>query len=442
MHHEVEQSTTGERSSRHGGGFAVTAVMVLALTGFGLWGCGSSSSSRAATPEQKEPPAGGKEEAKETGAAPAEIRVAPDMQRSVGLLSQPAQQRGVAETIRTTAVVGPDETRLSRIRPLAEGRVLQVLVRVGDRVGTGQTLLVYDSITAGQLTAEYRSGVAALERATAEADVTRRALERADNLVELGGVAKAERERRAAELQRAQAEVNSARAVVTNVGQKLRRLGVSEEQLERVQRGDDVNVASRSTVNAPFAGVVLQVTTAAGENITPERELFTVADLSRVWLQADVYQKDIARIRVGQNAVVTVDTYPGEAFTGRITNVSDTLDPTTRTAKVRCEVQNRDGRLKFQMFATLELPVSATHDALMVPTRAIQDIDGVPTVFVRVDEERFQPRPVRVGASVGDHVEIVDGLKPGDAVVTEGALMLKSKLKLRVNAEEGEERKK
>ena len=151
---------------------------------------------------------------------------------------------------------------------------------------------------------------------------------------------------------------------------------------------------------------------------------------------------DIARIRVGQNAVVTVDTYPGEAFTGRITNVSDTLDPTTRTAKVRCEVQNRDGRLKFQMFATLELPVSATHDALMVPTRAIQEIDGVPTVFVRVDEERFQPRPVRVGASVGDHVEIVDGLKPGDALVTEGALMLKSKLKLRVDAEEGEGKKK
>ena len=85
---------------------------------------------------------------------------------------------------------------------------------------------------------------------------------------------------------------------------------------------------------------------------------------------------------------------------------------------------------------------SATHDAVVVPARAIQDIDGVPTVFVRVDEERFQPRPVRVGASFGDQVEIVSGLKQADAVVTEGALMLKSKLKLRVEAEEGEEKKK
>ena len=438
MGHESSKQRTGRWSFCRGGRLA--AVTVLAIAGL-LVGCGSPPAGKTSVLEKKEQADAPKESGKESGGA-AEIRVESDMQRAVGLQVEQAQQRSVAETIRTTAVVGPDETRLSRIRPLAEGRVLQMLVRAGDRVASGQTLLVYDSITAGQLTSEYRSAVAAVDRATAEAEVTRRALERADNLVELGGVAKADRERRAAEHQRAQAEVNSARAGVTNLAQKLRRLGLSEEQLARVQRGDDLNVVPRSTVNAPFAGVVLQVTTASGENITPDRELFTVADLSRVWLQADVYQKDIAKIRVGQNAVVTVDTYPGEAFTGRITNVSDTLDPTTRTAKVRCEVQNRDGRLKYQMFATLELPVSATHEALMVPSRSVQDIDGVPTVFVRLDEERFQPRPVRLGASMGDHVEIVDGLKGGDAVVTDGALMLKSKLKLRVEAEEDEGKKK
>lgn len=438
MDHESSNQRTGRWSFGRGGRLA--AVAVLSIAGL-LVGCGSPPAGKADVTEKREQGDASKESGKESGGA-AEIRVEPEMQRAIGLQVEPAQQRIVAETIRTTAVVGPDETRLSRIRPLAEGRVLQVLVRAGDRVASGQTLLVYDSITAGQLTSEYRSALAAVDRATADAEVTRRALERADNLVEVGGVAKAERERRAAELQRAQAEVNSARAGVTNLAQKLRRLGLSEEQLAGVPRGDDPDIVPRSTVTAPFAGVVLQVTTASGESITPDRELFTVADLSRVWLQADVYQKDIAKIRVGQNAVVTVDTYPGEAFTGRISNVSDTLDPTTRTAKVRCEVQNRDGRLKFQMFATLELPVSATHDALMVPSRSIQDIDGVSTVFVRLNEELFQPRPVRVGASAGDHVEIVDGLKAGDAVVTEGALMLKSKLKLRVEAEEGEEKNK
>jgi cobalt-zinc-cadmium efflux system membrane fusion protein len=441
MRHESMNHATDERSSPRGRCFAVVTIILLGTAGL-VWGCGGPPSGRAAITDHKQEKDAGKEPGNENGGTPAEIHIDPDMQRAVGLAVQPAQQRAVTETIRTTAVVGPDETRLSHIRPLAEGRVLEVLVRVGDHVGTGQTLLVFDSITAGQLTSEYRSALAARDRATAEADVTRRALERADNLVEMGAVAKAERERRSAEHQRAQTEIDSARAGVTNLAQKLRRLGVSEDQLSRVQRGDDINVSSRSVVNAPFAGVVLQVTTAPGETITPERELFTVADLSRVWLQADVYQKDIAKIRVGQNALVTVDSYPGETFTGRIAHVSDMLDPTTRTAKVRCEVQNRDGRLKFQMFATLALPVSATHDALVIPARAVQDIDGVPTIFVRVDDKRFQPRPVRVGLSVGDQVEIIKGLKQGDAVVTEGALMLKSKLKLRVEAEEGEEKKK
>src|SRR5581483_10159724 len=351
------------------------------------------------------------------------------------------EQRSLAETIQTTGVVGPDDTKLARIRPLAEGRVTRVAVRVGDRVSAGQTLLTYDSITEGDLVSQYHSAVAALERAMAEADVTKRSVERADNLLEMGGVSRSERERRSAEHQRALAEVNSARATVTSLEQKLRRLGVSQGDLERLRKGGDADARSSSAVSAPFGGVVTEVHAAQGETINPERELFTVADLGRVWLLADVYQKDIAKIRVGQNAVVTVDAYPGEEFSGRVTNISDVLDPGTRTAKVRCEVANPNGRLKLQMFATLALPVSAAREVLVITARAIQDIDGVPTVFVRVDEEHFQTRPVRVGATVGDAVEIAEGLKAGERVVTDGALMLKSKLKLRVEEEEGEKKK-
>lgn len=378
-------------------------------------------------------------EAKETAPTASNVlEIEPDIQRAVGLADAPVEQGAVAETIQTTGVVGPDETRLARIRPMADGRVTAVAVRVGDRVAAGQTLLTYDSITAGDLISEYRTAVAGLERATAEADVTKSSLERADNLLEMGGVAKGERERRSAEHQRALAEVNSARAAVTSLERKLRRLGISQEELESFRKGTDPNAASRSVVTAPFSGVVTEVHAAQGEVINPDRELFTVADLSRVWLQADVYQKDIGKIRVGQNAQVMVDSYPGETFTGRVTNVSDVLDPDTRTAKVRCEVANRDGRLKLQMFATLALPISTAKEALVIPARAVQDIDGVPTVFVRVDEEHFETRAVRVGAPAGDSIEAVEGLKAGERVVTDGALMLKSRLKLRVEEEEGE----
>lgn len=369
------------------------------------------------------------------------IAVEPDMQRIAGIVVESVGTQELAEVIQTTAVVGPDETRLVRVRPLADGRVLQVNVRVGDRVGNGQALLIYDSITAGELLADYRSAIASLERANAEAEAQRRSVERADKLVELGGVARGERDRRAAEHQSGIAGVNSARAAVASLEQKLRRLGVPQEALTAAQAGGELGGVLRSAVTAPLGGVVLQVQAAPGEIITPDRELFVIADLSRVWLQGDVYQKDIGKIRVDQTAVVTVDTYPGESFSGRVTHISDVMDADTRTAKVRCEVVNRDGRLKVQMFATLALPTSAPRTVVVVPSDAVQDIDGTPTVFVRVDEEHFSPRPIRTGAAVGPWTEVLDGLDTGDQVVTKGALMLKSRLKLRVEEEEGEEGK-
>jgi cobalt-zinc-cadmium efflux system membrane fusion protein len=408
---------------------AVAALLVVVA---GLWFRASPSPDPQSPGEQAELGAS-KEPASE-----ALIEVEPEMQKIAGLVVETVGTQELAEVIQTTAVVGPDETRVARVRPLADGRVLQVNVRVGDRVANGQPLLTYDSITAGELLADYRSALASLKRAEAEAEAQRRSVERADKLVELGGVARGERERRGAELESNVAGVNSARAAVSNLEQKLRRLGVSQEALSAAQAGGELSGVTRGAVTAPLGGVVLQLQAAPGEIIAPDRELFVIADLSRVWLQGDVYQKDIAKIRVGQNAIVTVDTYPGESFSGRVTHVSDVMDPATRTAKVRCEVVNRDGRLKVQMFATLALPTSAPRTVVVVPSDAVQDIDGTPTVFVRVDEEHFSPRPIKTGATVGRWTEVSEGIQVGDRVVTRGALMLKSRLKLRVEEEEGE----
>ena len=107
--------------------------------------------------------------------------------------------------------------------------------------------------------------------------------------------------------------------------------------------------------------------TAPGEVVEPSTELFTVADISRVWVQAEVYEKDLGRIQVGQPAIIHVDTYPGEAFAGQVTYISDALDPQTRTAKVRCEVANGSVRLKLDMFATVQLPTTFSRRAIAVP---------------------------------------------------------------------------
>lgn len=422
-------SPTDNRPRRR---WLMAALAAALVVGAGLW----FRTSPSPTPDG----IGDKEEtvASTEAESGALIAVEPDMQRIAGLEVEPVRTQELAEMIQTTATVGPDETRVARLRPLADGRVLQVNVRVGDRVPRGRVLLTYDSITAGELLADYRSALATRERADAEAEALRRSVERADKLVELGGVARGERERRNADHHSGVAAVNSATATVANLEQKLRRLGVPQEALAAAQAGGDLTAVTRSTVTAPFAGVVLQVQAAQGEVITPDRELFVIADLSRVWLQGDVYQKDLAKIRVGENAIVTVDAYPGESFSGRVTHVSDVMDPDTRTAKVRCEVINTDGRLKVQMFAGLALPTSAPRNVIVVRSEAVQDIDGSPTVFVRVDEEHFSPRSIRIGATVGGWTEVVEGLATGELVVTRGALMLKSKLKLRVEEEDEE----
>lgn len=385
------------------------------------------------------------EEEAEEGASDVVI-VDDDTREWIGLKVEPAQERPFATLIRATGVVAPNETRVARVRLLSSGRVDTVHVRVGDQVKSGQPLLTYDNVEVGQLLGEYAGAVANVNRAAAEVDVARRAVERATKLVETGGLPRAEYERREAELKRAQAEAASAAGARANVEQKLRRFGITNEQLAQVREGSSP-AASRphTVVSAPFAGVVTAANVAPGDAVDTERELFTIADLSTVWIVGDVYQKDIASVRQGQSAQISTEAYPGETFTGRISNVSDVLDPSTRTAKVRVEVPNPGRRLKLQMFVTMQIPTADQRSTLVVPAVAVQQIDDDTVVFVQTgDDDTFQKRTVRTGGEVGGVISILEGLKSGERVVTQGAFMLKSKLKagsIEAEGDEDEEKK-
>ena len=173
---------------------------------------------------------------------------------------------------------------------------------------------------------------------------------------------------------------------------------------------------------------MIKYNAAEGEAFGPSDEVFTIADLSTAWVLADVYEKDIALIHAGQEARIVTDSYPGETFLGRITYVSDFLDPKTRTAKVRCEVPNRDGRLKLDMFATVQLPTPANRQALLVPAAAIQQVNDRPVVFVRISETEFEPRNVGLGTQSDGWVEVTGGVKKGEVVVAHGSFFLKSTL--------------
>jgi cobalt-zinc-cadmium efflux system membrane fusion protein len=360
-------------------------------------------------------------------------------QEAIGLKVQAAESRTLAERLDVTGVVAPNETRVAHVRVLAAGRVEQVHVRLGDRVATDQPLVTYDNIDVGELAGDYLAAVAAIDRAAAEVEVARRALERAGNLVEIGGLARAEYERRDAERQRALSEVATANATLANIERRLRRFGLGTDDLSRLRASSgDAGSWSTTVVRAPFAGVITAADVGPGEVVDPERELFTLADLSTVWVIGDVYQRDIASIRPGQQAAITTESYPDETFAGRITYVSDVLDPQTRTAKVRTEVPNRDGRLKLQMFVRMHLPTATSRDTLAVPAAAVQEVDNNRVVFVQTGDETFEKRVIEVGPTDGTWIAVTAGLRAGERVVTDAAFMLKSKLKA-ASIGEGEE---
>lgn len=306
----------------------------------------------------KEPASGAVAEKSEAAAATAgRVTLELAAQRNVGLVFEKVQLRDVVQTVQANGVVGPNETRVAHVRPIARGRIEKVYVRVGDRVRAGQALMLYDNVELGEVTGQYIAAIAALDKANAEAQVAKRSVERAKSLVDVGALAKAELDRRGTEYSNALASIESQKADVAKVEEKLHRFGLSEDEIEKMRsRSEHHREASPSRLTAPFGGIIVRSAASDGESVGPETELFTIADLSTVWVQADVYEKDIHSIRQGQEARIVTDSYPDRVFVGKITYISDFLDPKTRTAKVRCEVPNAGERLKLEMFATIQLP--------------------------------------------------------------------------------------
>jgi cobalt-zinc-cadmium efflux system membrane fusion protein len=359
------------------------------------------------------------------------VRLDSKARAELGLQCAAAELRPLRRTIVATGSVRPDETRLTTLRAMARGRIERVHVRLGDRVRKGEPLVVYDNVELGEAIGQYLSDRAELARAQSEADVDLRWLERARELFGLGAVARAELERREAEHRRARASVEIRKSEVAKTEEKLHRFGLSHPEISRLEEPGDEGYhreASLSTIVAPFEGVVTRCDAAAGESVSPEDELVIISDLSTVWVLADIYEKDVASVRPSTPATLKVDAYPSRTFPATISYVSDSLDPSTRTAKVRCEVANRESLLKLEMFATISIPAPAERQALAVPESAIQRVGQQWVSFVPMDESEYRMRVLALGERVGGWMEVLDGLRPGDQVVTEGSFFLKSEI--------------
>lgn len=355
------------------------------------------------------------------------VELNPEAQKNANLALASVGEQKIQEMIKATGVVSPDETRVAHIYPLAQGIAEKPYVRLGDHVQAGQALLLYDNIELGETVGEHLSLHGEVDREKAQLQVARKSVERANTLIGVEAISPRDFELRKAEELQAEAAVQSKEAELARSEEKLHRFGLTEEQVQRLRvSGEGHRTASHNTLRAPFAGIIIKYDVSQGESVAREKELFTLVDTSSVWVLGDIYEKDLGRIPGHGDCLVTVSSYPNERFRGRITYLSDFLDPSSRTAKLRCVVPNKDGRLKLEMFADVFIPTTSATAAAVVPGTALQDIDGKPVVFVQRDATHFEKREVTLGERGEQETQILTGIRPGEKVVTVGSFYLKS----------------
>jgi cobalt-zinc-cadmium efflux system membrane fusion protein len=290
-------------------------------------------------------------------------------------------------------------------------RIADIHIKIGDWVKTGQRLVTLQSEEVGSAKSEFY-------KAQADYELAKVNHERQKRLFDRGVGAQKDFLSSEAEYKVAEANLNAAE-------KKLHVLGFSEEQVKSISETHQISPII--TLYAPISGKIIEHNAILGAMVDQETEILTIMDPSVVCIHADIYERDIAKIRIGQEVEVVVPAYPGETFEGKISFISDVLNEETRTITVRSEVNNRDYKLKPGMFADINIFLNHQSDALVLPLEAVLDEGDDHIVFLKVDGKYF-PRIIKTGIRSAGFVEVLGGIEEGAEVVTKGNFQLKSKL--------------
>jgi RND family efflux transporter MFP subunit len=335
----------------------------------------------------------------------------PEMIKRAGIELAPVGTSTPTGSLRIPGVVEPNGYREVTATSLADGRITKVLAELGQRVTKGQTLAEMYSPQLAELQTTFLG-------MRAELDAAHDRLTRTERLVQIGAASRQELEQIHAEHARHEAALEGARA-------RLLLLGVSNDQLNKLSSADTTATVS---VPAPIDGMVTKRDANAGMNVQAAAPLFTIVDLSTVWIIADLYESSFSSVRVGSAAVVTTDAYSGLSFDGRVSYIDPQVQASTRTAKVRIEVPNRGEQLRLGMFVNVAIDNAAGGAGIAIAQSAVQTVGDRHVVYVAdpAQDGRFIERDVRLGEGSGGQVTILDGLKPDDRVVTNGAFFVRA----------------
>ena len=341
---------------------------------------------------------------------PYEISPGPDLQKQIRVAKP--KWEAVSGSLRVAGRVEADGTRMARVSAPVTGRIIEMSVVEGQHVEEGQVLATVYST-------ELSSAQSAFLKADTQRQVAERAVSRAKLLLNAGVIATAELQRREAELQQATTDVAAAR-------EQLLVLGLSEENVKALQKGRAVN--SVTHILATIPGIVLERKATVGQVVEAVEPVFWIADLSNVWLVADVPEQSAGAIKPGKEVEAEIPALPGRKIRGTLSFVSATVDPDTRTVRTRMDLPNPHRLFKPAMLTTMTL-VDGSQRKLVVPTTAVVREGNGDYVFVASGQNTFTLRPVKLGEELGDIRVLLDGVPDGSEIVVEGAFHLNNERK-------------
>jgi len=340
------------------------------------------------------------------------ITLAPGTAADVDLEFHTVKPATISERIKANAETLYPPSKYARVAPRIPGVISEVKATLGQKVEAGTVLAIIESTRFGETKAEFLQAVAVL-------DLREQTYEREKGLFEKRISSKRE-------LLTAKTELAEASLSLQRAAQMLITLGLTPEQVEGLKSGTDTS--TRLEVRAPFAGTVVQTSAVIGETATSERPIFCIADMDRLWLSVDVYERDLPKVEPGQRAYFRVEGLPGRRFSGRVVAIGGEVDDRTRTVPVYVDVKNSQGLLRSRMFGQAEIVVKRAEPTLLVPRAAVQNDGDCNLVFVSPRENVFQARAIELGAVYEKGYEVVGGLTEGERVVTTGSFLLKTEV--------------
>lgn len=382
---------------------AVTGALILTL------GCGGDSSDRgpSAPPTANQPEHKEDEHRDESGV----VELSPEALARAAIRVEEVRAVPSTQVLVAPAELQPNADRIAQVGPRVSGRIARVIAPLGARVRAGQPLATIRSPEAAE-------AAAALASAQAAEELARRSLARERELFERKVAAQRE-------VLEAEAALASAEAAVRAAEARLGAMGFGTAGANTQARDPLV------TVTSPIAGTVIERTAAADAPVGPDSVLFTITDLSSLWLTVRVSETSASSVRRGQTVNVIVGALPDRPVLGRVDYLAPIVNPETRTVDVRVLVPNRDGELRPGMTASARFdlpdrPTTPTETRVLVPRTAVQELNQATVVFVPVGERQFKPQPVTLGSGYGNDIEVISGVKAGDRIVVQGAFTLKA----------------